>query len=171
MRLEAIAENGLKKLGKKGFQTVTRFPSIRMSSLDIRMVPKKLLVVKEKDHSQLLPKKPKNQVLVLLASTDSALLILPPKQSDFSPLVVTPIISVHRFAVVRSTIRRRIIAAFDLIIRRGASPFPEVEPERPARRSEPKVKDEKPGSEKSRILIYDPALADPKAWILPGMHP
>ena len=77
----------------------------------------------------------------------------------------------HRFAVVRTGIKRKIAGALDLIVRRGALPVPEDEPKQPGEQSEPEVKDHKLGSKKPRILLHNPALADPKTWILPGMHP
>ena len=76
----------------------------------------------------------------------------------------------HRFAVVRVRVKRRVVGALDLIVRRGAYPFPETEPRRPSKIGKPKVKDRKPDPEGPKILLYDPTLADPKTWILSSMH-
>ena len=85
--------------------------------------------------------------------------------------MITPKATVHRFAVVRVRVKRRIINAFDLIVRRGVIPFPENKPRRRSKPGEPKVRDHKPDSEEPRALLHDPTLAGHQAWILPGMHP
>lgn len=87
-----------------------------------------------------------------------------------SIVVVTPKATVHRFAVVRVKVKRRIINALDLIVRRGVFPFPERKPEQPNRLEKLKVGDRKPDSEKPKILLHDPTLAGHQAWILPGTH-
>jgi len=87
-----------------------------------------------------------------------------------SIVVVTPKATVHRFAIVRVKVKRRIINALDLIVRRGAFPSPERKPEQPSRLEKPKVGDRKLDSERPRILLHDPTLAGHQAWILPGMH-
>lgn len=89
------------------------------------------------------------------------------QRSDLSLIVIIPKATVHRFAVVRVRIKRRIVGALDLIVRRGASPFPETNP----KQWESKVKDKKLDLEGPRVLLHDPTLANHQAWILPGMHP
>lgn len=73
----------------------------------------------------------------------------------------------HRFAVVRVGVRRRIVNALDLIVRRGAAPFPENEP----KQGKPEAKNHKPGSEGPKVLLHNPTLADPQIWVLPGTCP
>ena len=72
MRLEASAE---KKSGGKVSQSVTRFPSVTLSSLDIRMIPKKMLVAKDQKPSPILSKNPRKKVLASSVSMDRALLM------------------------------------------------------------------------------------------------
>jgi hypothetical protein len=171
VRLEASAEKASAgKLGVKESRIVTRFPFVRMPNLDIRMIPKKLLVVKGKEHFQNPSEDLRNQVLASLVSTDSASLMLSPKLSDSSLSVITSKVAIHRFAVVRIRIRRRIVGALDLIVRRGAFPFPEDEPKKLGERSKPQVKNPKLDSETPKILLHDPAPANSKSWILPGIH-
>lgn len=90
-----------------------------------------------------------------------------PQRSDLSLMVIISKATVHRFAVVRVGIRRRIVNALDLIVRRGATPFPESK----SKQREPEVKNSKPGSERPRTLLHNPSLADPKIWVLPGTCP
>jgi hypothetical protein len=78
---------------------------------------------------------------------------------------------VHRFAVVRVGVKRKIVNALDLIVRRGVLPSSEGKPKQPSRPGKPKVRDRKLDPEEPRILLHDPTLAGPQAWILPGMHP
>lgn len=171
MRLEAIAEKKLvENSGKKQSLTVTRFPFVRLASLDIRMVPKKLLIVTEGDHSNIPPKNLRNQVHTLLVSTSSRLLTISRKRSNLSLTVITPKATVHRFAVVRTRTKRRIAGALDLVVRRGAFPLPEDRSKQSNKLSVPEVKNHKLGSRKPRILLHNKTLANPKAWILPGMH-
>ena len=92
------------------------------------------------------------------------------QRSDLSLIVIIPKATVHRFAVVRVRIKRRIVGALDLIVRRGAFSFPESKLERPKKHGEPKVKDCKLDSEGPKILLHDSTNADVRAWILPGMH-
>lgn len=166
MRLEATAEK--ERPGEKGSQTVSRLPHVRMPNLDIRMVPRKLLVVREKDHSRIPSKDLKNQVLVSLVPADSALLT-PSKRVNFTLLVVATKAAVHRSSAVRIRIKRRIAGALDLIVRRGAFPSPVNEEKQLDKLPRPKVEDHKTSPKKSSILLHDPALADPKAWIIPGV--
>jgi hypothetical protein len=64
VRLEALAEKKLRpKLGRKPSQQVTQFPSVRLPSLDIRMIPRKILVAKEQEQSPILSKKPRKEVI------------------------------------------------------------------------------------------------------------
>ncbi|KAF9781238.1 hypothetical protein BJ322DRAFT_1079903 [Thelephora terrestris] len=120
-----------------------------MSGLDIRMIPKRMLVAKEQTPSPILSKNPRKE------------------RSDLSLIVIIPKATVHRFAVVRVKIKRRVVGALDLIIRRGALPFPESEPTQLGRSRTPEVKDHKLDSEDPRVLLHNPTLADPQAWILP----
>lgn len=87
-----------------------------------------------------------------------------------SLVVITPKATVHRFAVVRVRVKRRVINALDLIVRRGAFPFPENRPKQSGRLGNPKVGDRKPGSEEPRILLRDQTMAGHQAWVLSGMH-
>jgi len=145
VRLEFVAEQEREqKTRKKLSQKVTRFPSVQTPSLDIRMVPKKVLLAKEQKEPPILSKNTR-------------------KRSDLSLLTVIPKATVHRFAVVRGTVRRRIVNALDLIIRRGAAPFPESEPQQ----RKPEAKNNKLGSEGPKILLHNPTLADPQIWVLP----
>ena len=65
VRLESLAEKKAEqKSGKKLPQKSTQFPSIQMPSLDIRMIPKKMLVAKEQEDSPILSKNPRKEVLV-----------------------------------------------------------------------------------------------------------
>jgi len=93
-----------------------------------------------------------------------------PQRSDLSLVVITPKATVHRFAVVRVKVKRRVINALDLIVRRGVFPFPESKPKQSSGPGNPKVGDRKPGSEEPRILLRDQTIAGHQAWILPGMH-
>ena len=144
---------------------MTQFPFIQLPCLDIRMIPKKMLAVKEQEDSPILSKNPRKEVLAQLFPANSASFMFSLQLSDLSLLVIAPKVSVHRFAVVRVRVKRRIVGALDLIIRRGVCPFPESEPGS----KKPKAKDREPNPEVSRILLHDPTLADPRAWILPGM--
>jgi hypothetical protein len=60
VRFEVSAE---KKSAGKVPQSVTRFPSVILSSLDIRMIPKKMLVANEQKPSPILSKNPRKEVL------------------------------------------------------------------------------------------------------------
>jgi len=93
-----------------------------------------------------------------------------PQRSDLSIVVITPKATVHSFAVVRVRVKRRVINSLDLIVRRGAFPFPESKPKQSSGPGNPKVRDHKPGSEEPRILLRDQKIAGHQAWILPGMH-
>lgn len=84
--------------------------------------------------------------------------------------MITPKATVHRFAVVRVRVKRRIVGALDLIVRRGAFSFPESKLERTKKLREPEVKDRKLDSEGPKILLHDSTHADVRAWVLPGMH-
>lgn len=90
-----------------------------------------------------------------------------PQRLDLSVVMIVPKATVHRFAVVRVGIRRRIVKALDLIVRRGATPFPESKPEQ--QKSE--VKNNKPGPEGPKILLQNSTLALPQIWVLPGTCP
>ena len=150
---------------------MTRIPFVGMPDLSIRMSPRGLLVVEEKNHSQPLSRHLRNQVPAPPDSTDSASLILSPKPSDSILLVITSKVSTHRFAVVRTRIKRRITGAFDLIVRRGAFKPPEDEPKQLDKQwSKPGTKNHKVGAETPQILLHDPALVNSQAWVLPGMH-
>jgi hypothetical protein len=92
-----------------------------------------------------------------------------PKRSDFSVVVILSKVYVHRFAVVRVRIKRRIIGALDLIIRRGAFAT-EGEREQKDKPPEPKVMDLNPDSKMRKIISYHPALANHKYWIRPSMY-
>lgn len=105
-----------------------------------------------------------------MISTNGVSLILY-QRSDLSLIVVTPKATVHSSAVVRVRVKRRIVGALDLIIRRGVFPFPESKPNQSNESWKPKVEDRKPDPEGPRILLHDQTLAGPQAWILPGMHP
>lgn len=64
VRLESLAEKQVgQKSNKKLSQKATRFPFIQMPSLDIRMIPKKMLTVKEQEQSPILSKNPRKEVL------------------------------------------------------------------------------------------------------------
>ena len=71
------------------------------------MIPKKTLVVRSKRTLA------REEVLARLISTDSPLLIFSPQRSGLSLLVITPETTVHRFAVVRVTVKRRIVGALN----------------------------------------------------------
>ena len=87
------------------------------------------------------------------------------KRYDLSLMMFASKVGVHRSAVVRVRIKRRIASALQLISRRGAFPFPESGREQGA-------KDRGPvgPSKKERALHYDPSLADVQAWFLAGAH-
>lgn len=91
------------------------------------------------------------------------------QRSDLSLLVVTPKATVHRFAVVRVGVKRRIVHALDLIVRRGVRPFPESRPGQPTKPQKPNAKEREPDPGGPMILLHDPTLAGPQTWILPGM--
>lgn len=64
VRLESLAEKREEQKSRKKLpQNATRFPSIQMPSLDIRMIPKKMLTVKEQEDSPILSKNPRKEVL------------------------------------------------------------------------------------------------------------
>jgi len=170
VRREASAGGELEKSEKRLSQKATRFPSVRLPSVGIRMMPKKMLSAKEHVQPPILSKNPRKEVLVWLVSTNSVSLILY-QRSDFSLVMIIPKATVHRFAVVRVRIKRRIVGALDLIIRRGVFPFPKSKPDQSNKSWKPRVEDRKPDPKGPRILLYDQTLADPQAWILPGMHP
>ena len=167
VRLEASEE---KKSGGKAFQSVTRLPSVALSSLDIRMIPKKMLVAKEQKPSPILSKNPRKEVLASSVSMDRALLMFSLQRSDLSLVVISPKATVHRFAVVRVRIKRRILGALDLIIRRGAFPYPKSELRQLSKPREFEVKDHRLDSGKPSVLLHHPTLGGPQAWILPGTH-
>jgi len=57
MRLEVSAERKLASRSRKELsQKATRLPSVQLPNLDIRMIPKKTLVVKEQEQSPILSK-------------------------------------------------------------------------------------------------------------------
>ena len=96
--------------------------------------------------------------------------MFPLQRSDLSLRMITPKATVHRFAVVRTRVRRRIVGAFDLIVRRGVYPFPESKPRQPNKHGKPKVEDHGTNPEGPRILLHDPTLADIQTWVLPSTH-
>ncbi|KAF9648316.1 hypothetical protein BDM02DRAFT_3187273 [Thelephora ganbajun] len=150
VRLESLAEKKItSKSGKKLSQKVARFPLVQLPSLDIRMVPKKMLVVKEQEQPPIVSRRPRKE------------------RSDLSLVVITPKATVHRFAVVRVRVKRRIVGALDLIVRRGVVPFPGSKPKQPNKRWESNIKGHKPDSEEPRVLLHDPTFANSRAWILP----
>jgi len=108
-----------------------------------------MLVAKEQGQSPILSKNPREE------------------RSDLSLVVITPKATVHRFAVVRVRVKRRILGALDLVVRRGAFPSPENKPEKTSKLEKPNDKDHKSDLEQSRVLLHDPALADSQVWILP----
>ena len=134
------------------------------------MIPKKMLLAKEQEQPPILSKNPRKEVLAQLVSANGTLLILSFQRSDLSLQVITPKATVHRFAVVRVRVRRRIVSTLDLIIRRGAYPFPESKPGQTNKIGIPKFEDRKPGPEGSRTLLRDSTLVDPQAWILSSMR-
>lgn len=146
--------------GEKSSRSVARFPSVHTPSLAIRMIPQKLLVPKEQEPSPILSKNPRKEVFTQFAPTNTAYLMLHPQRSDLSLKLITPKASVHRFAVVRVRVRRRVLSALDLIVRRGAAPPPRRQPKQP----------DKPDPEKPRILLQDPVLANHRSWVLPCMY-
>jgi len=83
-------------------------------------------------------------------------------------VVISPKATVHRFAVVRVRIKRRVLGALDLIVRRGAFPFPKSELRQLGKPQESEVKDHKLDSGKPSVLLHHPTLAGPQSWILPG---
>lgn len=167
MRLEVIAEKGF---GTKALKSVARFPIVRMPDLDIRMAPKKLLVVKEQVHSQRFSKNSMDQVPALLVSIDSALLTVSPQRFTLSLALIASKSAVHRFDVVRGRIKTKIAAALDLILRRGTFTFPKGYPAQPGQPSEPQVKDNELSPKISTKLLHHPVPVDLKAWVLPGMR-
>ena len=134
------------------------------------MTPKKLLAVKEQEQPPILSKNPRKEVLVWPVFANRMSLMYSLQRSDLSLIMVTPKATVHRFAVARVRVRRRIVGALDLIVRRGAFPFPEGSPKQSNKPGKSNGKDRKPDSEKPRILFRDSTLAGHQAWILPGMH-
>jgi len=63
VRLEALAERKLgPKSGKRSSQKVTQFPSVQLSCLDIRMIPKKMLAVRAQERPPILSKNPRKEV-------------------------------------------------------------------------------------------------------------
>ena len=147
-----------------------QFPVVKLQSLDIRMIPKKMLVVKKQVESPILSKNPRKEVRVWLVFINSALLRFFLQQSKFSLLVIATKAAVHNFAVVRVRVKRRVVGALDLIVRRGAYSFPEGMSKQPSKVGKPDLKGRKPDSEEPGILLHDQTLANPQAWILPGMH-
>jgi len=108
MKLETSAERKLASRSRKELsQKVTRLPFVQIPNLDIRMIPKKTLVVRSKRTLA------REEVLARLISTDSPSLIFSPQRSGLSLLVITPETTVHRFAVVRVTVKRRIVGALN----------------------------------------------------------
>jgi len=64
VRLESSAEKKVeRKSGKKLSHKAMRFSSIQMPSLDIRMIPNKMLTAKEQGESPILSKNPRKEVL------------------------------------------------------------------------------------------------------------
>ena len=61
-RREASAEKQVGQKSGKLSQNVMRFPRVQMSALDIRMIPKKMLVIKEQEMSPILSKNPRKEV-------------------------------------------------------------------------------------------------------------
>jgi len=117
MRLEVSAERKLASRSRKELsQNATRLPFVQLPNLDIRMIPKKTLVVKEQEQSPILSKNLRDEVLVRLVSTNGPSLMFSPQRSDPSLLVITPKATVHRFAVVRVRVKRGIVGALDLIV-------------------------------------------------------
>jgi len=85
--------------------------------------------------------------------------------------VITPKATVHRFAVVRVRVRRRVVGAVDLIVRRGVVPFSESIPKGSNKLEKSKGNNLKlEDSEEPKVLLHDSTLAGHQAWILPGMH-
>jgi len=63
--LEALAEKKLgSNSGKRLSQKVMRFPSVQLPCFDIRMIPKKMLVVKEQEDPPILSKNPRKEVFI-----------------------------------------------------------------------------------------------------------
>ena len=64
VRLESSAEKKVeRKSGRKLSQKAMRFSSVQMPSLDIRMIPSKMLMAKEQGESPILSKNPRKEVL------------------------------------------------------------------------------------------------------------
>ena len=85
MKLETSAERKLASRSRKELsQKATRLPFVQLPNLDIRMIPKKTLVVRSKRTLA------REEVLARLISTDSPSLIFSPQRSGLSLLVITP---------------------------------------------------------------------------------
>ena len=107
-----LVSRSRKELSQKAMQ----LPFVQLPNLNIRMIPKKTLVVKEQEQSPILSKNPRDEVLVRLVSTNCPSLMLSPQRSDLSLMVITPKATMHRFTVVRVRVKRRIVVALDLIV-------------------------------------------------------